>query len=342
MAAEALSSPAGAADLALPVRRRSAPLIHARGSAPPKAREATSVGAKFGGLPTREGVGPSCVSLPAGNWPTITEFLVQRFPDIPRAMWLERMAAAEVVDEFGEAVTPARTYRGHMRLYYYRSLPAETRIPFDEELLFQDDHLVVVDKPHFLPVTPSGHYLQETLLVRLKNRLGIAELSPIHRIDRETAGMVLFSVRPPERAAYQDLFRQREVSKWYEAIAPWRPELTFPRVRTSRIVEGQPFFRQAEVAGVANSETRIELLEVSGPLARYGLSPVTGKKHQLRVHMYALGLPIVNDRVYPPLDPTPEDDYRYPLQLLAQRIAFDDPFTGQRRQFSSNRRLELP
>ena len=296
----------------------------------------------LGGLRMREGVGPSCVSLPAGNWPTITEFLVQRFPDIPRAMWLERMAAAEVVDEFGEAVTPARTYRGHMRLYYYRSLPAETRIPFDEELLFQDDHLVVVDKPHFLPVTPSGHYLQETLLVRLKNRLGIAELSPIHRIDRETAGLVLFSVQAQERAAYQDLFRQREVSKGYEAIAPWRPELTFPRVRTSRIVEGQPFFRQAEVAGAANSETHIELLEVSGPLARYGLSPVTGKKHQLRVHMYALGLPIVNDRVYPPLDPTPEDDYRYPLQLLAQRIAFDDPFTGQRRQFSSNRRLELP
>lgn len=295
-----------------------------------------------GGLTTREGVSPSCVSLPAGNWDTITDFLVQRFPDIPRAMWLERMATGEVFDEFGEAVTPARAYRGHMRLYYYRTLPAETRIPFDEELLFQDEHLVVVDKPHFLPVTPSGHYLQETLLVRLKSRLGIAGLSPIHRIDRETAGLVLFSVRPEERAAYQDLFRQREVSKWYEAIAPWREDLTFPRVCTSRIVEGQPFFRQTEVPGTPNSETHIELLEVSGPLARYGLSPVTGKKHQLRVHMYALGLPIVNDRVYPPLDPTPEDDYRYPLQLLAQSIAFDDPFTGERRQFTSKRRLKLP
>lgn len=296
----------------------------------------------LGGLPTREGVGPSCVSLPTGNWSTITDFLAQRFPDIPRAVWLERMAAGEVFDEFGEAVTPARAYRGHMRLYYYRTLPAETRIPFDEELLFQDDHLVVVDKPHFLPVTPSGHYLQETLLVRLKNRLGVAGLSPIHRIDRETAGLVLFSVQPQERAAYQDLFRQREVSKWYEAIAPWRDDLTFPRVCASRIVEGQPFFRQAEVAGPPNSETHIELLEISGPLARYGLSPVTGKKHQLRVHMHALGLPIVNDRVYPPLDPTPEDDYRYPLQLLARRIAFDDPFTGKRREFSSKRCLELP
>jgi len=296
----------------------------------------------LGGLPTREGVRPSCVSLPAGDWPTITDFLVQRFPDIPRAVWLERMATGEVFDEFGEAVTPARPYRGHMRLYYYRALPLETRIPFDEELLFQDEHLVVVDKPHFLPVTPSGHYLQETLLVRLKKRLGIAGLSPIHRIDRETAGLVLFSVKPEERAAYQDLFRQREVSKWYEAIAPWRAELAFPRVCTSRIVEGHPFFRQAEVPGTPNSETHIEVLEVKGLLARYGLSPVTGKKHQLRVHMHALGLPIVNDRVYPPLDPTPEDDYRYPLQLLAQSIAFNDPFTGERRQFSSKRRLVWP
>jgi tRNA pseudouridine32 synthase/23S rRNA pseudouridine746 synthase len=294
------------------------------------------------GLPARDGVSPSCVGLPAGHWPTITDFLVERFPAIAREVWLQRMHDELVVDEFGEKVSAERPYRGHMRLYYYRSLPAETRIPFDEELLFQDEHLVVVDKPHFLPVTPSGHYLQETLLVRLKNQLGIAELSPIHRIDRETAGLVLFSVRPQERAAYQDLFRQREVSKGYEAIAPWRPELTFPRVCASRIVEGQPFFRQAEVAGVANSETHIELLEVSGPLARYGLSPVTGKKHQLRVHMYALGLPIVNDRVYPPLDPTPEDDYRYPLQLLAKNIAFDDPFTGERRQFNSKRRLEFP
>ncbi|RZJ24342.1 MAG: pseudouridine synthase [Haliea sp.] len=296
----------------------------------------------LGGLPVRDGVSPSCVSLPAGDWPTFTDFLVQRFPDIPREVWLQRMADAEVVDEFGEAVTPQRSYRGHMRLYYYRALPPETRIPFDEELLFQDEHLVVVDKPHFLPVTPSGHYLQETLLVRLKNRLGLDGLSPIHRIDRETAGIVLFSVSPQERAAYQDLFRQRTVDKRYEAIAPWRAGLAFPQVRRSRIAQGQPFFRQAEAEGVPNSETLIELLEISGRLARYRLSPVTGKKHQLRVHMYALGLPIVNDRVYPPLDPTPGDDYRLPLQLLAQAIAFDDPFTGQRRQFSSRRKLEFP
>lgn len=296
----------------------------------------------LGGLPVRAGVSPSCVSLPGGDWPTFTDFLVQRFPDISRDVWLQRMADGEVFDEFGEAVTPLRAYRGHMRLYYYRALPPETRIPFDEELLFQDEHLVVVDKPHFLPVTPSGQYLQETLLVRLKNRLGLDGLSPIHRIDRETAGVVLFSIRPQERAAYQDLFRQRTVNKRYEAIASWRPDIAFPQVRRSRIAEGQPFFRQTEVDGPPNSETQIELLETREPLARYGLSPVTGKKHQLRVHMFALGLPIVNDRVYPPLDPTPEDDYRFPLQLLAQTIAFDDPFTGQPRYFESRRKLNWP
>ncbi|MDO8440730.1 MAG: RluA family pseudouridine synthase [Polaromonas sp.] len=288
------------------------------------------------------GVGPSCVGLPAGHWPTITDFLVERFPAITRAVWLDRMQHGLVVDELGATVTPERPYQGHRRVYYYRSVDKEARIPFDEVLLFQDAHLVLVDKPHFLPVTPSGRYLQETLLVRLKNRLGIPGLSPIHRIDRETAGLVLFSVQPQERGAYQDLFRQREVSKHYEAIAPWRADVSFPRVCKSRIAPGQPFFRQCETPGPANSETHIEVLEVSGPLARYGLSPVTGKKHQLRVHMNALGLPIVNDRMYPPVEPTPDDDYRYPLQLLAQSIAFDDPITGKPRQFSSRRHLSLP
>ena len=293
------------------------------------------------GLPTRNGVSPSCVGLPAGHWPTITDFLIERFPAISRAVWLQRMQDGLVVDEFGAAVTPARAYRGHMRLYYYRALDDEPRIPFEETLLYQDEHLVVADKPHFLPVTPSGPYLQETLLVRLKNRLGIDGLIPIHRIDRETAGLVLFSVRPAERDAYQALFRHRSVSKHYEAIAPWRDDLSFPITRKSRIVEDEPFFRQLEVAGKPNSETRIEVLEIRGDKARYALSPVTGKKHQLRVHMNALGIPIFNDRMYPPVSPTPGDDYSLPLQLLAKSIAFTDPVTGQARQFQSTLSLKF-
>ena len=291
------------------------------------------------GLPTKNGVGPSCVGLPAGNWRTITDFLVERFPAITREVWLERMAHQLVMDEFGGVVTPERPYPGQMRIYYYRDVDVEARIPFEEAVLYQDDHLVVADKPHFLPVTPSGHYLQETLLVRLKKRLGIDTLIPIHRIDRETAGLVLFSIKPDERNAYQALFRDHAVTKHYEAIAPWRQDLTWPITRKSRIVEDEPFFRQREVPGPPNSETHMDVIEKSGGLARYALSPVTGKKHQLRVHMNALGLPILNDRMYPPVAQTPDDDYSLPLQLLAKSIAFTDPVTGQERNFQSQRTL---
>ena len=291
------------------------------------------------GLPTKNGVGPSCVGLPAGNWRSITDFLVERFPTITREVWLERMTHQLVMDEFGGLVTPERPYPGPMRIYYYRAVDVEARIPFEEAVLYQDDHLVVADKPHFLPVTPSGHYLQETLLVRLKKRLGIDTLIPIHRIDRETAGLVLFSTQPDERNAYQAMFRDHAVTKHYEAIAPWRQDLTWPITRKSRIVEDEPFFRQREVPGQPNSETHMDVIEKSGGSARYALSPVTGKKHQLRVHMNALGLPILNDRMYPPVAETPDDDYRLPLQLLAKSIAFTDPVTGQARHFQSQRTL---
>ena len=293
-----------------------------------------------GGLPTRHGVSPSCVGLPAGDWPTFTDFLVQRFPALDRSVWLDRMAAGLVADEFGDLVTPDRPYRGHMRLYYYRALAAEPAIPFEAAVLFQDEHLVVADKPHFLPVTPSGSYLQETLLVRLKNQLGINSLIPIHRIDRETAGLVIFCVQPTERDAYQALFRRHEISKRYEAIAPWRAELRFPLRRQSRIVGGEPFFRQMEVPGEPNSDTLVDVLHTQGGLARYALTPVTGKKHQLRVHMNALGMPILNDRIYPLVVAAP-DDYDCPLQLLAKSIAFIDPITAQARRFNSSQCLAI-
>ena len=293
-----------------------------------------------GGLPTRHGVSPSCVGLPAGDWPTFTDFLVQRFPALDRSVWLDRMAAGLVADEFGDLVTPDRPYRGHMRLYYYRALEAEPAIPFEAAVLFRDEHLVVADKPHFLPVTPSGSYLQETLLVRLKNQLGINSLIPIHRIDRETAGLVIFCVQPTERDAYQALFRRHEISKRYEAIAPWRAELRFPLRRQSRIVGGEPFFRQMEVPGEPNSDTLVDVLHTQGSLARYALTPVTGKKHQLRVHMNALGMPILNDRIYPLVVAAP-DDYACPLQLLAKSIAFFDPITAQARRFNSSQYLAI-
>lgn len=292
-------------------------------------------------LPTRDGVGPSCVALSPGPWATITDFLVQRFAAQPRALWLQRMADGEVVDEYGVAVTPTRPYAAPLRLYYYREVRDEAPLPFHAEILYQDAHLLVLDKPHFLPVTPSGNYLQQTALVRLKRALDQPDIVPIHRIDRDTAGLVLFSLQPSTRGHYQRLFREHRVAKIYEAIAPWRPDLALPLERSSRIGPGTHFMQQCEQDGAPNTRTRVELLQREGELGYYRLRPVSGHRHQLRVHMAAMGLPIVNDGIYPVLTPPEALDFERPLQLLARTLAFTDPVTGLERQFSSRRSLAL-
>jgi tRNA pseudouridine32 synthase/23S rRNA pseudouridine746 synthase len=298
-------------------------------------------------LPTRDGVSPSCVALPgSGHWPDMLAFLLQRFPATPEAEWRQRMADGLVVDQQGLAVTPARAFEPQQKLYYYRRLEAEPAIPFAHQILFQDEHLIAVDKPHFLPVAPSGRFLQETLLVRLKKETGCDTLAPLHRLDRETAGVVLFSVRPQERGAYQALLRERRVRKHYEAIAACPPGALgqFPLVRRSRIVaDERHFFRQCEVVGEPNSETHIRLMETGHGMARFALEPVTGKTHQLRVHMAALGLPLANDLYYPQVrqsrDELGNEDMNQPLQLLARCLTFTDPVTGQLRCFESRRAL---
>jgi tRNA pseudouridine32 synthase / 23S rRNA pseudouridine746 synthase len=225
----------------------------------------------------------------------------------------------------------------------------EPEIPYHETVLFQDDHLVVADKPHFLPVTPGGRYVQQTLLVRLKRRWACPDLSPLHRIDRETAGLVVFSVRPQDRDAYQRLFRERLIAKTYEAIAPLHPTLAWPHTRRSHILEQEDAFYKMREAlpheGLAdNSETTIELIEQRGDWGRYRLSPVSGKRHQLRVHMNGLGLPLLGDQFYPEVkrQPGEAEDYSETLRLLARAIAFDDPVTGTRRQFESRLQLSWP
>jgi len=269
------------------------------------------------------------------------DFLAERFAAVPRAIWHQRMADGDVVDEHGTTLRPDHPYQGHKRLYYYRAVPDEPRIPFDEVILFEDEQLLVVDKPHFLPVVPSGDYLKETVLVRLKQKLAIDTLVPVHRIDRDTAGLVMFCKQPASRAAYHALFSQRNVTKTYEAIAPWRADLALPLTRSSRIVEAGHFMLQQEVSGTPNAVTHIEVLEVSGALARYRLRPVTGKRHQLRVHMAALGLPLMGDGLYPTLTPKGQVDYANPLQLLARAIEFTDPLSGRARHFESGLRLTL-
>jgi tRNA pseudouridine32 synthase / 23S rRNA pseudouridine746 synthase len=299
-------------------------------------------------LPTRHGVSASCVALPpvqpgASPWASVLDFLDQRMPAVGRGVWCQRLAQGDVLDKHGHALPPDAPYRGGTRLYYYRALDTEVEVPFQATVLHQDAHLVVADKPHFLPVTPGGRYVQQSLLVRLKQRLGLDELSPVHRIDRETAGLVLLAVRAQDRAAYQALFRDRRVHKVYEAIAPF--DATLPQVRRSRIAEEDgAFFRMYEVAGEPNSETRMALLEQRGTWARYRLEPVTGKRHQLRVHMNALGLPIVGDQFYPQVlrGPDEAEDFANPLRLLAQAIAFTCPVTGEARRFESRLQLDWP
>jgi len=267
------------------------------------------------------------------------DFLVQRFPGIAAEVWQQRLLQGDVVDEHGTQVTPERTYQPDLHLYYYRSVPDEAPIPFEEAVLFLDEHLVVADKPHFLPVTPSGGYLQQTLLVRLKRRLGLADLVPLHRIDRDTAGLVLFSVQPATRGIYQGLFRQHTLRKTYQATARWDPTLPWPLRRETRIGDSAHFMQQQELPGLPNTSTLIEPLAVHGALARYQLQPITGHRHQLRVHMNALGLPILGDGIYPTLTPEGHTNPALPLQLLAQALEFTDPLTGLVRRFESERRL---
>ncbi len=302
-------------------------------------------------LPMREGVSASAVACPPGPWAGVLDFLAERLPLVSRADWALRLTRGEVLDARGQALPVDAPYRHGSRLYYYRQLAHEDEIPFEARVLFRDEHLLVADKPHFLPVTPKGRYVQQTLLVRLKRQLGLAELSPVHRLDRETAGLTLFALRADSRDAYQRLFRERAVEKVYEAIAP-APEsarqdltLALPLVYRSRLQQraGEAFMQMQELAqGEPNAETRIALLErLPGGLARYELRPLTGAKHQLRAQMSALGLPIVGDRIYPTLQPEQAvPDYRQPLQLLAREIAFVDPLSGQPRHFSSQRRLD--
>jgi tRNA pseudouridine32 synthase / 23S rRNA pseudouridine746 synthase len=296
----------------------------------------------------RDGVSPSRVGVGPERYEHVAHFLSTRFPAVQD--WPQRLARGDVLNAKGQALNGTEPCTNGMLIWYWRHPPPESRVPFEVELLHQDEHLVVVDKPHFLPVTPGGRHLHETVLVRLKQTLGIDTLAPMHRLDRDTAGVLVFTVQPHTRNAYSALLRDRKVHKVYEAVAPWHAGLRLPlqsHIRLQGRADRQ--FMQAQVvSGEPNAHTLIELISVLNagpdqPLAHYRLTPTTGRRHQLRAQMNALGLPIVGDRVYPTLRPEDNShldaDYSQPLRLLARSLSFIDPITAQPRRFVSSRRL---
>ena len=281
----------------------------------------------------------STLHLPAGPWHTVLACLCEHFPAISRELWLDRFARQRVLNDQGNPLPVAHPYREGLRIRYFREVMDEPIIPFQEQVLYRDEHLLVVDKPHFLPVVPAGGYVKETLLNRLVERFDNPQLTPLHRLDRLTAGLVLFSCNPHSRDAYQALFRQQRISKSYVALAPPLPRLDFPVLRRTRLERGEPFFRMRESDGTPNSETGIDVEERLDGYWRYALYPVSGRKHQLRLHMAGLGAAILNDPLYPTLSDALED-YRRPLQLLARSLSFADPLDGRARVFTSRLRLE--
>jgi len=294
-------------------------------------------------LPVRNGVAPSYLWLTETRAGGMLRFLAERFPDVSMESWAARLGRGEVVDAQGKPLEADSHVRQGMRIWYYRELDElETPIPFKERILFQDEHLLIVDKPHFLPMIPTGRFLHETLLVRLKAQLELPHLVPIHRLDRETAGVVIFSHNPDTRGKYQSMFQKRVVKKVYEALAGPIEGREFPFTYRSRMQDAAQFFVSEEVPGEPNSETVIEMIERRGDVVRYRLHPHTGRKHQLRLHLSSLGAPILNDAFYPVALPCKGDDFSAPLQLLARAISFEDPLTGTQRTFNSERSLDWP
>ncbi|MBS0393301.1 MAG: pseudouridine synthase [Proteobacteria bacterium] len=281
----------------------------------------------------------SSIWLAAGPWATVLDALAARFPAVGRERWADRFARGLVRGEDGVPVAADAPHRDGRRVWYWREVADEPSMPVAVRVLHADADLVVADKPAYLPVAPAGGWVRETLVARLMSDLRLATLVPLHRIDRATAGVVLLSANPATRSRYQALFREQRIRKRYEAVAPPLPGTAFPLTYRSRLVSGEPFFRVREAAGEPNSETLIEVMERGVALWRYSLEPLTGRKHQLRVHMAALGAPILNDRYYPVLSGRHDDDYERPLALLARALEFVDPFSGTRRRFESQQGL---
>ena len=291
-------------------------------------------------LPQRHGLDPARLRLPAeGGWATIRDHLVERLPMVAPDRIDQMLAAGEIADEHGP-IAPDAPFVPLGVVWLHRDLPQEVPIPFELAVVHRDENLLVVDKPHFMSTIPRGQHVLQTALVKLRTQFGLPELSAAHRLDRVTAGLVMFVIQREHRGAYQTLFRDRKVRKEYRAVAPYDPSLELPRTVRSRIIKERGVITAFTVDGPPNAETRVELLEHRDGRGHYRLVPATGRTHQLRLHMSELGVPILGDTFYPTLLDTPLDDFRRPLQLLASVLEFTDPVTGEARRFETRRSLQ--
>ncbi|MDX5406543.1 MAG: pseudouridine synthase [Chromatiaceae bacterium] len=289
------------------------------------------------------------ITLPAADkrWPTVYAFLCSHFARINPETWRERILADKVHWFNGETITLQTPFLPGKRLCYYREVATEPAIPFAHKILYQDQHILVADKPHFLPVTPGGEYVNECLLARLKCDTGIDDMVPVHRLDRDTAGLVLFSINAASRAAYYQLFQQAKITKHYQAVALLNAKAqhcALPKQWhvANRIEKSQPRFINAIVPGPVNAVSDISLVARQDNLGLFALMPHSGKTHQLRLHMLSLGMPILHDNYYPTLKPKQAPDFTKPLQLLAQQLCFTDPLHHTKREFKSRYCLSLP
>jgi tRNA pseudouridine32 synthase/23S rRNA pseudouridine746 synthase len=289
-------------------------------------------------IPPRHGLEAARLKLPDGEWPTLLAHLVDRLPRVTPDR-IEEMLREERIHGTDGPLGVDEPYAPGSFIWFHRDLPDEVPVPFEIRVVHRDEHLLVVDKPHFLATIPRGQHILETALVRLRRDLDLPHLSPAHRLDRVTAGLVMFVITPELRGKYQTLFRDRKVHKEYEAIAPYDPALALPRTVRSRIVKERGVLAAQEIPGEPNAETYVELAGHHDGLGRYRLVPSTGRTHQLRVHLSGLGIPILGDDFYPELREKPLGDFTKPLQLLSRVLAFDDPVTGTHRRFTSGRRL---
>ncbi|SHL95127.1 pseudouridine synthase [Actinacidiphila paucisporea] len=295
-------------------------------------------------LPQHAGVDAVRVRLPgdgAGRWTTVRDHLLERYGPVAGADQVEAMLAAGRFVTVQGPVDAATPYEPGGWVWFHRDRAPEAEVPYAVDVVHRDERIVVADKPHFLATTPRGRHITQTALSRLRDSLDLPLLSPAHRLDRLTAGLVLFVVRPEDRGAYQTLFRDRQVRKEYEGVARHDPAVRLPLTVRSRIVKERGRMAAEEQAeGPPNAESRVELLEHRDGLGRYLLLPATGRTHQLRLHMAGLGLPLLHDPLYPRQLPEADaDDWSRPLQLLARALEFTDPLTGRTVRFESGRRL---